>query len=451
MKHKTHFLYYLFRPMRWVIYALLFCNALTMAQEQTPPEEIIFGASWNREFRYNEAFYNIFRASGLNFLSQYADPNPVAKGLLDGLNFYAANSEHPYEWIQYYSTSYYSKWEAEEDQNHRYKAGVKHRERIEGEEFLGDLIGSQTTFSGRDCWSTLGLTSPRDSLIYGPHYFQEKVYKRWYLEQYNYDRYGLKYTPRFMMALGTLQSINPDDTICRLKVVSRYRWQVNGVHTGNDSDMVLKSIYLKASDFLPYGEFKEFYLIDTSDYYIYPPEFREATGDNKRDFTGNTGVLFFDRWGDQGIQFCVDWLGDNSKCNLYIDYVEVYDNDGGQDFAIDPGRVDSLVREYAQSFPQSEWPNLKYWNGPDEPSSLDNYTPIKTVAAILDTVGAPSLMNVVWADWTLKLNGEDFLQNGYVIGEPQKLMRYFYTNKLNIKKQFYFEYLMPYFSDAFLR
>ena len=33
-----------------------------------------------------------------------------------------------------------------------------------------------------------------------------------------------------------------------------------------------------------------------------------------------------------GIQFWVDWLRDDDLCTLYIDYVEVYDNNGWNDF-----------------------------------------------------------------------------------------------------------------------
>jgi hypothetical protein len=422
MKHKTHHLYYLFYPQRWIIIVLLLFSTASLAQEQTPQEEFVIGATFDRWTRDSSFYYEKLREAGMNILSQYANEN--TNDLLDGLNFLAYNNEFNNEWIYYYSTAYYSKWEAEEDQTHRYKVGFKHRERVDSSANLGALIGSPDTLLGRQCWTTKGLSAPACSLMYGPHYHQEKTYKRWPADP-NYKKYDLKYTPRFIMALKLEDGAQIDDTasICRLSIVERYRWQVDGNHIGNDSDMVLKSIVLKASDFQQNGTFKEFKLIDSTDYYIYPPEFRDPeNGIGKRDFSHSLGVHFFDRWGDQGVQFRVDWLGDNSKCNLYIDYVEVYDNDGGQDFAIDPSIVDSLVREYAISFPQSEWSNMKYWGGCDEPSSIDDYIPLKTVDAILESIDAPRLITTFYPWWEGEVNGESQLVRYYNTVQPAKLM-----------------------------
>ena len=423
MKHKTHHLYYLFYPRNWIIIALLLFSVIATAQEQPPPEEFLFGASWGRNYRYNAAFYDIFRATGMNFLFQYADTAAFPKSLLEGLNFAAYNGEHPNEWVQYYSTAYYSKWEAEEDQTYRYRVGFKHRERLEGQEILGDLIGSPATFSGRECWSTVGLTSPRDSLIYGPHYHQEKVYKRWYAD---YLRYDLFYTPRFIMALKVEEGaqLNDTDPICRLKVVARYRTFENG-EFGEDQDTLLKSVILYASDFQPYDTFKVFYFGSTPEerWYEYPPEFRDPVdGSNKREFGQTPGVQFFDRWGDQGVQFRVDWLGDNSKYHLYIDYIEVYDNDGWNKYVDNPQEVVDSIVAYAQRYPQSQWQNMKYWGGCDEPSSLDDYFPLKKVDSILDSIGAPRLITTFYPWWEVKVNEDTQLVRYYNTVQPEKLI-----------------------------
>jgi hypothetical protein len=431
MKQKIHHLYYLFNPRAlvslrrsgWIIIALLLFSTIAIAQETTS-EEFVIGATFDRGTRYDQFYYNKLRQAGMNILSQYADE--TTNELLDGLNFLAINNEFNSEWIYFYSTAYYSKWEAEEDQDHRYKVGFKHREEVEGDTLLSNTtIGRASTYLGRQCWSTEGLSAPACSLMYGPHYHQEKVYKRWPADT-SYERYDLKYTPRYIMALKLENGAQLDDTasICKLSVVARYRLRVDGNITGNDIDMVLKSITLKASDFQPYGEFNEFYFgeIDTA-WYDYPEEFRDPEdGTDKRDFLHTSGVHFFDRWGDQGVQFRVDWLGDNSKCNLYIDYVEVYDNDGGNHFANDPSRVDSLVREYAQGFPQSVWPNMKYWVGCDEPSSLDDYIPLKTVDSILVSIGAPRLITTVYPWWEGEVNGENQLVRYYNTVQPAKLI-----------------------------
>jgi len=429
MKNKNSFPNFLFRPstLKLIIILLLLFNTITIAQEQTPPEEFYIGATFDRDTRYWQYYYDKLREAGMNILSQYA--NETTNGLLDGLNFLAYNSEFNNEWIYFYSTAYYSKWEAEEDQTHRYKVGFKHREKVEGDTLLSNvLIGSPDTLLGRQCWTTKGLSAPACSLMYGPHYHQEKTYKRWPDDPNDpdYDKYNLKYTPRFVMALDTLTYINTNDVICRLSIIARYRRQENGVFVNDyDQDTLLKSITLKASDFQPYGTFKEFKLIDTSDYYIYPPEFRDPeNGIAVRDFSQLLGVHFFDRWGDQGVQFRVDWLGDNSKCNLYIDYVEVYDNDGGQDFtnAIGLNRIYNRINTYLQGFPQSEWSNMKYWGGCDEPSSLDDYIPLKTVDSILDSIGAPRLITTFYPWWEGKVNEDNQLVRYYNTVNPAKLI-----------------------------
>ncbi len=409
-----------------IIILLFFYITITIAQEQTPPEEFYIGATFDRNTRDSSFYYEKLTEAGMNILTQYADE--TSNDLLDGLNFLAYNNEFNNEWIYFYSTAYYSKWEAEEDQTHRYKVGFKHREEVEGEPILSTTtIGSPDTLHGRQCWTTKGLTAPACSLMYGPHYHQEKTYKRWPDDPNDphYDKYNLKYTPRYIMALKLEDGAQLDDTasICRLSVVERYRWQVDGNHIGNDSDMVLKSIVLKASDFQPYKTFKEFYLMDTTDYYIYQPEFRDPeNGIGKRDFLHSLGVHFFDRWGDQGVQFRADWLGDNSKCNLYIDYVEVYDNDGWNRYLANPQRVVDSIVAYAQRFPTSQWSNMKYWGGCDEPSSIDAYIPIKTVDAILESIAAPRLITTVYPWWEGEVNGESQLVKYYNTVQPAKLI-----------------------------
>jgi len=407
MKCKIRFLGFLFPPAGQVITMLfLFCTAV-IAQEQSPQAEMIFGSTFHREYRFNDTYYDTFRASGMNFLSQYADPDPDAKEKLDGINFMAVNNMFPSEWIQFYSTAYYSKWEAEENQQIWDKVGVKHS------------YGDTATFEGRKCWSTEGLSGPASSLMYGPHYHQEKIYKRWYPDSLNYDRTNVEYTPRFNMALKVNDYIAPDEVICRLYVVATYRRQEDGQIVGEDIDTLLTVDTLRASDFFPYGEFRDY----SPPLYKYPVEFQDPhIGNDKMDYSHTQGVHFFDRWGGQGVQFCIDWLRSDEKCNLYIDYIEVYDNDGGDDFADDlPLVIDNIV-DYAQNFTQQDWPNMKYWVGPDEPGSIDSYLPMKTVDSILDSINAPRLITKFYPWWEVTVNNDTQLVKYYNTVHPEKLM-----------------------------
>ena len=415
MKNKTKHLFCLLYNF---FIALLFYNTIAIAQE-SPPEEFIFGSTFHRNYRFNVAYYDTFRASGMNFLEQYADPD--AKELLEGINFGAWNGERPDELIQYYSTAYYSKWEAEENQQDTLKVGFKHIVRID--ENTIDTVGSPATFLGRQCWSTEGLTEAADSLLYGPHYHQEKVYKRWYVDSVDYDRWNVQYTPRFSMALHLNdENIDPEEVVCRLYVRETYRYQINNQIVGGNRHQPLKEITLKVSDFAPYDTFKIFYLGDP-DWYKYPEKFQDPhDGSNKRENLQTQDTLYFDRWGGQGVQFCIDWLRNDTQCDLYIDYIEVYDNDGGQQFAINLGGTTELIKNYAQQFSQSVWPNMKYWGGPDEPSSLDDYIPMKIVDSVLNSIGAPRLLTKFYPWWEVEVNGDTQLVRYYNTVQPEKLM-----------------------------
>jgi len=446
MKHKTHQLYYLFYPRNWIIIALLLVSEVVLAQEQTPSEEFIFGSTFNREYRFNETYYDTFRASGMNYLTQYADPATI---LLDGINFSAYNGEHPTEWIQYYSTAYYSKWEAEENQEDTLKVGFKHIVR-RGNNI--DTVGSPATFLGRECWSTEGLTEAADSLLYGPHYHQEKVYKRWYVGQPDSLRWDVRYTPRFSMALHLNDvNLNPDEIVCRLYVRETYRHQINNQMVGGNRHWPLKEITLRVLDFAPYDTFKVFDFGDP-DWYKYPEKFQDPhDGSNKRENLQTQDTLYFDRWGGQGVQFCIDWLRNDTKCNLYIDDVEVYDNNGGNQFANNAAMVVDRIIDYAQSFPQQDWPNMKYWGGPDEPSSLDDYFPMRIVDSVLNSIGAPRLLTKFYPWWEIEVNGDTQLVRYYNTVQPEKLTIDFYPNLLMVTKQFYIENLRHSLSDSFLK
>ena len=60
--------------------------------------------------------------------------------------------------------------------------------------------------------------------------------------------------------------------------------------------------------------------------------------------------------------------------------------------------------------------------GGHEPTSIDAYTPIKTVDDILQANDFPPLMNTIWALWNQDLNGESQLARYYNTVQPNKLL-----------------------------
>ncbi|MBV6421704.1 MAG: hypothetical protein DAHOPDDO_02985 [Ignavibacteriaceae bacterium] len=419
MKKRKGFSNFFFHPnpMGLIIILLLFFNSIAIAQEQTPPKEIILDGAVSYEGLFIEPIYNSFIDCGFNTMTQRATNE--SKPLLDDLNLHVINMKDSTDWIYYYSSAYYSKWEAEEDQTHWDKVGVKHRDT------LGNLIGKPATYLGAQCWSSNGLTSARDSLIYGPSYHQEKSYRRW-LYMSPEERYDLRYTPRFRMALSKNPSVPDTQDVCRLYVIVKYRRIVDNDPDSKDSTYVLKEpITLKVSDFPSNGEFDYFYFSDNPDerWYKYPsiirdPEKAEAM------LSAVQGIFRDDKWGGTGVQFCIDWLRTDTLCTLYIDNIEVYDNNGWDQYIGQPEIVADKIKTYASYFKNNGWDNIKYWMGGHEPSSIDEYIPIRVVDSLIQSnpVNAPPLMNTIWAFWNQDLNGESQLERYYNMTQPDKLL-----------------------------
>ena len=411
----------LFRPRVHIIIVLLFFSATISAQEQTS-QEFPIGAYFNSQTRTDPDYYNLFDSTGMDWIVQYAGSN--TQGYVSPYNLMADNADASTDYIMYYSTAWYSKWEAEEDQEDINKVGVKHSA---GE--VANWIDGNDTVS---CWSTTGIATTKNKIVYGPHYHQEKLYKRWWYQPPESRYTRLKYIPRFRMALANRGNYLENDPICNIYVVVRHCWVDENNHWGENLDDTLKGpITLYASDFPSDSSFKDFYLgSPDSNWYQYRTEFRDNPYDNKISAPENLGRHWTDLYGGQGVQFCVDWLRNDDKYTLYIDYIEVYDDEGWNEY-LNPqtqNQVITNIQTYAQNF--SDWSNLKYWMGHSEPFSIDAYTPIKTVDAIIDSAFTggilPRLMTTFYPYWETLINNDVHLERYYNSVIPEKLMIDFY-------------------------
>ena len=421
MKQNIHHLYYLYytrrsellRRSRWIIITLLLFSTITIAQE-SPQSEFVLAGGPSYEKLFVDTVYNSFVQCGFNTMVGQATSE--SKSRLDPFNLQVINMQDTLQLIYYYSSSYYSKWEAEEDQPDKNKVGVKHS--------AGKTAYWNDGSTPVLCWSTKDIVGPTDTIVYGPTYHQEKWYRRW-LYRSPSELFDLQYTPRFRMALARDPSVDTTQNVCRLYVLVKYRRKVNNNYIDDsDSTYVLTdTIYLKVSDFPSNGQFKDFYLseIPSQRTYEYPEMFRSDLTTDKMVALPDS-IYREDRDGGQGVQFCIDWLRSDTLCTLFIDNIEVYDNDGWNYYLSEPYITTQNIRTYAQNY--SDWTNIKYWLGGHEPSSIDSYLPIKTVDSILqsDSVNAPPLINVVWPSWTLKLNGESQLERYYNTVLPNKLL-----------------------------
>ncbi|MDY0082966.1 MAG: hypothetical protein RBR74_07280 [Ignavibacteriaceae bacterium] len=366
-----------------------------------------------------EAVKLSYDESGLNTIVWKAYPSN--QSYLNKYDVMAFNINST-DWINHYATGCYSKWESEEDQIDLSKIGVKHRLKN------GNLVGSSANFGGVQCWSTIGLNGPADSLIYGPHYFQAKKYRRVYGDSV------INFIARFKMALNyNPQLVNQTDPVCRIKVVYRYyvKDKINPSNSHYEEIVIQgREQILRVSDFPENGGFKIFDFDGLTYQYnvsIYPPK---EIGIYSQPSSDSTEIS--DWLSDTGIQFCVDWLGNSDLGILYVDYAEVYDNDGWNRY-INPitqnAVLDSIV-VYAERY--SNWNNIKYWYAHDEPHSIDAFIPIKTVDEIVRNAGSAPLITHFFEVNVYK-NGEYIYEHFYNSVQPKKLMfdAYpFHTNPL---------------------
>jgi hypothetical protein len=400
MKRAVQFLFLL---------ALFFFHLDVFAQEQPSPQKFPIGSFIGDGHNTDLQLYSSFIEAGMNTIAQYADEN--TKPFMTNLDVIALNQDNAQDYIFYYATSYYSKWNAEQNQLDLDKVGVKHK------------YGQPAKWQNDSCWSTIGLTSPADSLVYGPHYHQEKRYKRWY-----YDSYAnLSYTPRYRMALQyDPELVNPNEEVCKLTIRVRHAKFVNGVYTDSVFNDTLKGPYtLKVSDFPSDGSFKYFYLDDGTLWYQYPEEFwtSSSKGNYETPLPGQI-VTYNDMGPMNGIEFLVDWLRVDNLCTLYMDEIEVYDNDGWNEYIQNPERVIDSIQTYTERY--SNWPNLKYWYSHDEPYTQDAYLPMHIVDSIVQDAGGSPLITYFYPYWDIMVNGDSQLVKYYNTVKPEKLMIDYY-------------------------
>ena len=372
-----------------VLLSLLLSVNLLFAQVKTHKgSEFIIGAFFSRN--PNTKVFQSFERSGMNTVVWRADEE--TKKYISKFNVIANNSDSEKDWIHHYATGFYTKWEAEENQKNKDAVGIKHK------------CGEQEIWQNKLCWSSNGYTSSACSLMFGPHYKQEKRYKRWL--------YGCRdcidYTVSYRMALDNKSNVNSNETVCRIKVVHRYARLLGSKFELIDEVLAEKT--LKVSDFPVDGSFKNFKLPP----YRYSLKFTKPSIDK---------YTYKDRFGDNGIQYQVEWLRNDKKCTLYIDYVEVYDKEGkyfNSEYSAQNTEAVRNIKSYVNKY--SEWDNIIYWFAHDEPAAIDVYTPMRFVDSLVRREGGAPLITEFYPDWRITVNGDSQLVRYFNMVNPQKLM-----------------------------
>jgi hypothetical protein len=417
MKQKTQYLYYLYYPRGWVIIASLLFSTIVIAQEQTSPgDKFILGAAFSGkpERRSEPTYYDTFYTSGMNSILQWAVNGPNGnKSLTQRFNLMAVNQDS-LEWPGYYATCYYTKWEAEQNQTDPERVGVKH-------------VGGQSWWwHDTLCWSTRNVIAPACSLIYGPHYRQDNRYKSW---AHGEDRYDVRYYVRYRMALDNSGEASPELPVCKIKVIYRYaeEYPYGGWQVFEDTFLVRT---LTVGDFPQGGYFKYFYLDDDTLWYKYPSRFQLPKYAGKLiDPEPPDTITYNDSEAGLGIQFWVDWLIDSNEeagLTLFVDHIEVFDRDWYERYLPNPASAESLIVNYAAGF--SDWSNIKYFLGMDEPYSIDAFTPLRIVDSLLynnpyypDKHRLLTVFNPYWSH-NNKINGDTLLSQFVRMANPEQLI-----------------------------
>lgn len=340
---------------------------------------------------------------GANYLHAYSHLNNYNR--LKDFKLLATKEDSEEDYPFFYARGMYSKWESERDQENTLATGIKH------------TSGEAVTYNGAGCW-TNGNSQPGPiyNLVYGPDYRQDKNYRLAYnmSEVFYTVKFRIAYNPDIWIPI-------PNDPVCRISVNYRFRILEDGVHIGDDEELFTDAV-LTVSDF-PTTGFHEFTLS-----YSYSQTYIDgSTVSYHKSGIAPPGIAYDDGYPGKGIQFNVDWLGSG---NIYVDYVEVYDNYiWGENFIGDSSDIALSVNKiinYSNDY--SSWDFLRYWYTTDEPQTIDYYTPIRTVDSILRnyTDLGKGIITAFDPSWNGTLNGDNKIQKFVDLVNPQQLMIDYY-------------------------
>uniref|UniRef100_A0A832G8M9 Uncharacterized protein n=1 Tax=Ignavibacterium album TaxID=591197 RepID=A0A832G8M9_9BACT len=397
MKQNNKVLLLTLREFMWIILFIvqLFAFQIKAQEGQQPTQEFPMG-TWATGDVNEPNQYSAISNAGFNWIVQGV--NPTNRPYMQNFKIIAQNPNQG-EWVYYYSMGKYKKWEAERDKFFFLETGFKHPHN-NGNQNTGYLYGRVETLQGVLCWATNDSNPfPVDSILWGPNYTQEKIYKS---VDPNYWKKPIKYTVRYRLALKNAPQ--PADTVCKLYIRYRCAKKENG-QTVEIKEEIFDSLYLTAAD-LP-GD--TFHIKSLS--YIYPETYREQTITQRWSSPNNPVLHYIDTDTLMGMEYCIKWYG---RGKLYIDYVEVFDDD--QDTP--SNRLDGIWKQWLDNPPfvanrinnflsqYSDWPNIRYWYVIDEPASLDDYEPIRIVDSLVFHFSGRRVITQFTPNWNGYVNGD---------------------------------------------
>ncbi len=305
------------------------------------------------------------------------------------------------DYIYYYTNALYSKWEAEGNTDLFPDSSTTGIKRTVGTEVYND---SADGISGLRS----GTITAGSKLFNGPNYSQ---YMRYVVTNKLNANQLVQYNVNFRLKRA---SYNGD--IVPIAVI-RVRLAIENSNTR----IVLAYDTLYSNEVTTeYGNFTLDY-----DYENYAMDVPPPPNDTQKVYWAprelEAVTPFFDP--NYKINFEVIWLG---NAEIYIDYIEVSDKDIWKNDFIDYYSVTvNSIAQYYQMF-TSLSPNLKYFNGIDEPHSLDSYEPIRKVQYILDSLQISTPLHVrFYPEWNNWRDGLNAFQTWNKMAQPKRLIFWF--------------------------
>lgn len=374
-----------------VLFTLLF--SCRIVAQQFP-----YGVWLDKGDVLNPVVYDTVRDLGMNTVIQYADgENAAQKNILSGFNLIAVKGDSPLDAVSYYSNGYYTKWEGEDITENTLQSGIKAN------------FGNRTIHNSQDCWTSgVDLSRINTVLLNGPDYRQDKKYKLQYLNS------RIDYTLRINVAAKSIAGIipQPTDPVCKIDVIFKY------IRNGVTYEILLPQNATKTLYAISFND-ETFQTFDIP--YYYPPDFGQfeakMSGLNQYE-----NLDYDDTYPGTGIEFRVTWYGNKQ---LYIDYFEVFDQTIGIRLVDLYPQVVQEVGTFVNKY--QGWDNINYYFSKSEPQTLDNYTPMKIVDEILQSLGKPKGIAEFYPPYNGWRNGDRTIFKFKEMANPEKIMMEFIT------------------------
>lgn len=414
--------------MKYLLYFIctISLTILLYPQQQNTPEFPI-GVFVTSDIIYNNsAAYDSLLQSGVNYIVQEA--HSFNNTLTQPFNLIAANTKTEGDVIDFYSNGIYSKWQAERDDPDTWVTGFKH------------MFGEKVNYLGVECWSTGSQTAARDSLLYGPHYAQEKKYER--LNYQPFYHKTITYLVQYRIAFKNPLNLPDTTKICKLKV----RYGINGTSTCTTDVSIYNYIDFKDSvltvGHFPDTTFQTFTIKYNFPQYLIPVYNEYDKGINY------ASITYMDNCPKTGVEFMLDWFG---KGELLIDYIDVVDSAIGINFLdeVNLNIIKSQISAYLSTY-NSGWDHLKYWYIRDEPHWIDCYLPSNLMERWIDSISGGRFHTITefYPGWFGYKNGDIDIYKYKEIAQPYKLMIDYFPFTTSVAVPEYLGYLQGRFQEC---